>query len=159
MSAGGGHVVFSAYEEDGYNIYSLDTAQAIAGMPLVDLPIHAGVLPPRRTPAGPVFSTLENPVGGLSAPTVKPADPYKPKLALDYAGQPTIGIGTDPFGTYASGGVFVPVQRHSSGTTFSPRRGQVRTGFTSSAGAPFTSIAGIDGTGASSRSDPDFFRR
>jgi outer membrane protein assembly factor BamA len=32
-------------------------------------------------------------------------EPYKPHLALDYAGQPTIGVGTDPFGTYASGGV------------------------------------------------------
>jgi Tol biopolymer transport system component len=105
MSAGGGHVVFSAYEEDGYNIYSLDTEQALAGTPLTDLPLNAGVLPPRRTPAGPVFSTLENPSAGLPPAAPRNAEPYKPKLALDYAGQPTIGVGTDPFGTYASGGV------------------------------------------------------
>jgi Tol biopolymer transport system component len=105
MSAGGGHVVFSAYEEDGYNIYSLDTEQALAGTPLTDLPINAGILPPRRTPAGPVFSTLENPSAGLPPAAPHNAEPYKPRLALDYAGQPTIGVGTDPFGTYASGGV------------------------------------------------------
>jgi hypothetical protein len=105
MSAGGGHVVFSAYEEDGYNIYALDTEQAVAGTPLVDLPLNAGLLPPRRTPAGPVFSTLENPTAGLPAGAPKQTQAYKPKLSLDYAGQPTIGIGTDPFGTYASGGV------------------------------------------------------
>jgi Tol biopolymer transport system component len=105
MSAGGGHVVFSAYENDGYNIYALDTEQAVAGTPLVDLPVNAGLLPPRRTPAGPVFSTLENPTAGLPAVAPRQTQPYKPKLSLDYAGQPTIGIGTDPFGTYASGGV------------------------------------------------------
>ena len=105
MSAGGGHVVFSAYEEDGYNIYSLDTDQALAGMPMTDLPVNAGILPPRRTPAGPVFSTLENPSAGLPPAAPRNAEPYKAKLALDYAGQPTIGVGTDPFGTYASGGV------------------------------------------------------
>ena len=37
MSAGGGQVVFSAYEDDSYNVYALDTPQALAGGPLVDL--------------------------------------------------------------------------------------------------------------------------
>jgi Tol biopolymer transport system component len=105
MSAGDGQVVFSAYEADGYNVYALDTEQALAGGPLVDLPLDAGVLPPRRTAAGPVYATLENPVAGLPPTAPANAAPYKPKLSLDYAGQPTIGVGTDPFGTYASGGV------------------------------------------------------
>ena len=32
-------------------------------------------------------------------------EPYKPKWGLDFAGQPSFGVGVDPFGTYASGGV------------------------------------------------------
>ena len=105
MSVGGGQMVFSAYEDDSYNVYALDTEQALAGAPLVDLPVDAAVLPPRRTPAGPVFATLENPTAGLPASVPRETKPYDPDLSLDYAGQPTIGVGTDPFGTYASGGV------------------------------------------------------
>ena len=32
-------------------------------------------------------------------------EPYKPKWGLDFAGQPSFGVGVDPFGTYATGGV------------------------------------------------------
>jgi len=106
LSAVSGRIVFSAYEEDGYNIYALDGDQMLAGTQPIDLPIPAGVLPPRRTGQGTVFSTLRNPsivAPGSAAQT--PPQPYKAKLGLDYAGQPTIGVGTDPFGTYAAGGV------------------------------------------------------
>ncbi len=105
LSLGGGRIVFSAYEDDGYNIYTIDGDQALAGRPLVELPMDAGVLPPRRTPGGPVFAALRNESMGLPPVASLPIQPYKTKLALDYAGQPTIGVGTDPFGTYASGGV------------------------------------------------------
>jgi Tol biopolymer transport system component len=105
LSAADGHVVFSAYENDGYNIYALDGEQLLAGTPPIDLPVPAGVLPPRRTGQGAVFSTLRDPaiVAPASAANA-PEQPYKAKLGLDYAGQPTIGVGTDPFGTYAAGG-------------------------------------------------------
>jgi Tol biopolymer transport system component len=105
LSAGGGRIVFSAYEEDGYNVYALESAQLAAGTEPLDLPLNAGVLPPRRTGEGPIFAALNDPVAGLPPAQVAPLSPYKPKLGLDYAGQPTIGIGADPFGTYASGGV------------------------------------------------------
>ena len=106
MSAAEGRIVFSAYENDGYNIYALDGEQMLAGTQQIDLPIPAGVLPPRRTGQGAVFSTLTNPaiVAPASAEQAPP-QPYKAKLGLDYVGQPTIGVGTDPFGTYAAGGV------------------------------------------------------
>ena len=105
LSIGNGRVVFSAYEDDGYNIYALETGDALAGTPLVQLPVDAGVLPPRRAGAGPVFSALRNESIGLPAAAPANPQPYKSKLSLDYAGQPAIGVGTDPFGTYASGGV------------------------------------------------------
>jgi hypothetical protein len=105
LSAGGGRVVFSAYEEDGYNIYALESAQLAALTPPSDLPRDASVLPPRRTGQGPIFATLNDPLTGLPPASSGPAQPYKPNLTLDYAGQPSIGVGADPFGTYASGGV------------------------------------------------------
>jgi Tol biopolymer transport system component len=106
MSAAGGRVVFSAYEKDGYNIYALEGNQMLAGTQLVDLPIRADVLPPRRTGEGIVYSTLQNPaIAAPQAAAQTPPQKYKAKLGLDYMGQPTIGVGTDPFGTYAAGGV------------------------------------------------------
>jgi Tol biopolymer transport system component len=100
-----GRIVFSAYEEDGYNIYALDTDRASAEVAPIQLPLDAGVLPPRRTGSGPVYASLKNDTSGL--PRSAPADTqgYKPTFSLDYAGQPMIGVGMDPFGAYASGGV------------------------------------------------------
>jgi Tol biopolymer transport system component len=104
MSAAGGQIIFSAYEEDGYNIYALGADQT-PGTALTNLPLHAGVLPPRTTPQGDIYSTLQNRTFGLPAPAPIPVEPYKPSLQLDYAGQPSFGVGADPFGTYASGGI------------------------------------------------------
>ncbi len=106
LSVARNRVVFSSYEDDGYSIYALEGADTIAGKPPIDLPVNAAVLPPRRTGQGPVFSAIQNRNFGLpAAPSDQPAEPYKPKLTLDFAGQPSIGVGTDPFGTYASGGI------------------------------------------------------
>ncbi len=105
LSAAAGRLVFSAYEDDGYNIYAIDTERAATETELIPLPIDAGVLPPRRAGTGPVYASLQDESAGL--PPAAPPNPetYKSKLALDYAGQPTFGVGTDPFGTYAAGGV------------------------------------------------------
>lgn len=105
LSAGNGRIVFSAYENDGYNIYALDGDRMMAETRPVQLPIDAGVLPPRRTGEGPVFAAIHDETAGLPVSAPPETQPYKPKFSLDYAGQPTIGIGTDPFGTYATGGV------------------------------------------------------
>ncbi len=106
LSAGNGRIVFSAYEDDGYNIYALDGDRVIAETQPIQLPIDAGVLPPRRTG--------ERSVSTRRLPTMRPACRQSPRPKRShtnrssrstYAGQPTIGVGTDPFGTYASGGV------------------------------------------------------
>ncbi|MEN3336780.1 MAG: hypothetical protein V7647_456 [Acidobacteriota bacterium] len=106
LSVANGRAVFSAYEDDGYNIYALEGDAQLAGVPPVDLPLNAAVLPPRRNGEGQVFSAVRNETIGLPpASAAPPIAPYKAHLGLDYAGQPTIGVGTDPFGTYAAGGV------------------------------------------------------
>ena len=108
MSAANGHILFSAYESDGYSIYALDGGEKLTGTAPVDLPINAAVLPPRRTGQGPVWSAVNNVSIGLP-PAPEKAQPqpqeYKPRLSLDFAGQPTVGFGADPFGYYAAGGI------------------------------------------------------
>ncbi len=106
LSAGGGRLVFSAYENDGYDIYALDTPDALSGQLQTELPRNAAVLPPRRVGEGDVFATVRNPNAGLKPAAAQGnTEPYKPGLSLLTAGQPAIGVGTDPFGTYAAGGM------------------------------------------------------
>ena len=106
MSAAAGRLIFSAYEDDGYNIYALETETQLTGTPPVDLPGNPALLPPRTVPEGAVATALQDPTLSLPPQEKTPEEePYSPKLTLDFAGQPTIGVGADPFGTYASGGV------------------------------------------------------
>lgn len=108
MSSSGGRVIFSAYEDDGYNVYALESQAQLAGTAPIDLPGNAGVLPPRTDATGPVALLLANPTASLppeAAVAATEEEEYRPKLSLDFAGQPSIGVGVDPFGTYASGGV------------------------------------------------------
>jgi WD40-like Beta Propeller Repeat len=107
LSVADGRLVFSAFEDNGYTIYALESAEQLAGSTVVDLPINAAVLPPRKAGAGPVYAAVTNDTLGLpsEAAAAAPAEEYKPKLGLDFAGQPVVAVGVDPFGTYAAGGV------------------------------------------------------
>ena len=84
LSAGNGRIVFSAYENDGYNIYALDGDKVLAETQPIQLPTNAGVLPPRRTGEGPVFAAIEDQTTGLPQAAPAEAQPYKPKFSLDY---------------------------------------------------------------------------
>jgi Tol biopolymer transport system component len=106
MSAAGGRLIFSAYEEDGYNVYALETEAQMTGTAPVQLPRNAGILPPRTVAEGTVATTLSDVTMALPPANQQlPEAPYRPKLSLDFAGQPSIGVGADPFGAYAAGGV------------------------------------------------------
>jgi Tol biopolymer transport system component len=106
LSVGQGRLVFSAYEDDGYTIYALDSEQRLAGGPEVLLPRNAGVLAPRTVGEGPVYAAVTNPDLGLTPPTTEEAvSDYKPKMTVDFVGQPAVGVGFGPFGTYAAGGI------------------------------------------------------
>ena len=107
LSAAQGRVVFSAYEDNAYNIYSLDAEQdRLTGMEKVQLPLNAAVLPPREHGEGAVFTALEDPVAGLPLSTepIQPDD-YSPSLSLDFVGQPAVGVGFGAFGPSVAGGV------------------------------------------------------
>jgi Tol biopolymer transport system component len=110
LSAAAGRLVFSAFENDGYLIYAIESSEQLAGSPVEPLPVNAAVLPPRRTGEGAVYAALANEALGLppaeaTAAPALPAEAYQPRLGLDFVGQPTVGVGVDPFGTYAAGGI------------------------------------------------------
>ena len=104
-------LLFAAYEKGGYNIYALNGAQQLAGTPApaiqtaadsVDTPL-AAVLPPVPRPREAAFNrvslALADPQFGLPADTTYPVRSYRPRLTLDYLGQPQIGVSTrDQFG-------------------------------------------------------------
>jgi hypothetical protein len=109
LSVGGSRVAFSVYEADGYNIYALDNDATTSGTALATgLTRNAGILPPRTTGEGTVYSYLRADTAGLapvSAEAAYETTPYKPHLSLDFLGQPTVGVGVDSFGSYVGGGI------------------------------------------------------
>ncbi len=101
------HLVYCVYEDDNFNIYSVDEAENMAGRePQTQFEhIQPSVLPPREEPEGEVHELLLNPQFGLPEETSFTINDYKPKLKLDYISQPQLAIGVDRFGTFAGGGI------------------------------------------------------
>ena len=102
-------LAFSVFHERGYVI---NTAYPDDISTLVDFVAHGATHPGRLLPpAKPAFQSrvaryLVDPYMGLVADSVYMADqaePYDPSLELDYIGQPSIGVGVDPYGGSASG--------------------------------------------------------
>ncbi|CAN5378884.1 basic secretory protein-like protein [soil metagenome] len=118
-------LVFVAYERNGYNLYSLEGDQ-LAGTPVAsaatlaagftpvaaDTVPAAAVLPPVPRPDDAAFNrvgiAMDNPRAGLPAVTTAqsyPVAPYRPKLSLDYLGQPQIGVSVSS-GGFSRGGIY-----------------------------------------------------
>jgi Tol biopolymer transport system component len=102
-----GHLAYCIYEKGQYNIYAIDSPEAIEGKESIAQfgQINPSVLPPRKKPEGEVIGLLKNPLYGLPSETEFEVSEYKPKLALDYITQPQLAVGVDRFGTYTAGGI------------------------------------------------------
>ena len=100
-------LVYCLYEDDKYNIYSIDSADDLRGRePITQLAqVSPSVLPPRKKPEGEVLGLLKNPLYGLPEEGEFEISDYKPKLKLDYVSQPQLAIGVDRYGTFAGGGL------------------------------------------------------
>jgi Tol biopolymer transport system component len=99
-------LVFSVYEDDKYSIFSADAPGSLAGHPPVSLDgVDAAKLPPEKRISDQLLALQDNPTIGLPAARNPKVAPYRAHLSLDAAGQPYIGVGVDPYGTFAGGGV------------------------------------------------------
>jgi hypothetical protein len=63
------------------------------------------VLPPRDRDPGEVQELIRDPLAGLPRRESFATEPYRSKLSLDALSQVSAGVGSDPLGTYVSGGV------------------------------------------------------
>jgi Tol biopolymer transport system component len=100
-------LAYCLYEENGYNVYIIDSLSGMAGNPSIERfsGENPDILPPRQSISGEVAALRQNPLFGLPSETTYPVHPYKPKLSLDYVAPPQLAVGVDRFGTYAGGGI------------------------------------------------------
>ncbi len=107
-------LAFSVFHERGYIV---NTARPDDISTYVDVAVAADAapLPGRLLPPGApavrsrVASYLGDALTGLVADSVytgSQAEDYDPSLQLDYVGQPSVGVGTDNFGSYVGGGTY-----------------------------------------------------
>jgi hypothetical protein len=103
-------MMFSVFENSGHNVYGRELADA-RGTPVqrTAAPTRAvaGILPPvEALGSGMIAEYLADATTGLPAQTQFAAKEYKPKLALEYLGQPSFGVGVGGYyGTSMMGGV------------------------------------------------------
>ena len=106
LSVGRGRLVFSAYEEDKHRIYTIEGTR-MAGGPIDDSVDRrrAATLPPLTRSSDDIVAFRGDPSFGLPASRGFERADYKPRLSLDYIGQPTLTVGADRTRTFAGGGV------------------------------------------------------
>jgi hypothetical protein len=98
-------LAYSAYLESRHEIYTIEGAEALAGWPVPwEAPKVAGVIPGAR-PQGAVVDALADASSGLTEERGFQTVPYKPRLQLDYVGQPYVAAGVDRYGALFGGGV------------------------------------------------------
>jgi Tol biopolymer transport system component len=121
VARGANRMVFSAYEDGGYNLYSITTADRLAGEPVPTTVaadddedggrfLQYALLPPSPRPAEPAFNrvlmALRDHTTGLPTAGEMAAaevDPYRARLQLDYLGQPQVGVAVG--GMHGGGGL------------------------------------------------------
>ncbi len=100
-------LVYSYFGNRSYSIYAIKSPQKLQGWQPDDRfsALQLTMLPPVNRPFEGVRALKANPDFGLPFRLNYSVVPYKPKLMLDYVGQPYLAVGASRFGTYLSGGV------------------------------------------------------
>ena len=133
-------IVFSAFENGDYNLYTIDSPEALHGQlvtavlqqqgtgELVDAEPEledlagAGLLPPNNRSRGEIVAYLDDPEYGLTDPNQFAETEYNPSLSLDFVSRPYLSAGNDRFGTYIGGGASAfwsdMLGRHNLSTMF-----------------------------------------
>lgn len=108
VAANTGRLLFSAFENSGYNIYGLEPDEARGTLTTersADIGI-AGMLPPiDAAGSGMIASYLKDDQTGLPADGGFEVKEYDSAFGLEYLGPPSVGVGVGSFGTGVNGGV------------------------------------------------------
>ena len=108
VSADSNSMVYSVYNNNKYDIYSIDSTKILEGKSLQPLlaNVDPAALPPQKHEGDTFVDNLHNPKIGLPSDTAKFTETnYSPSLKLVGVGQPSLAAGVDAFGTYLGGGV------------------------------------------------------
>jgi WD40 repeat protein len=107
LSVGRGRVVFSVYEDDKHRIYSIEDPERMAGFAVDETTdrLRVASLPPKTRSSDETLALRSNPTFGLPTQPLDQKSEYKPKLTLDYIGQPTLSVGATRQGAFVGGGV------------------------------------------------------
>ncbi|MBW3627973.1 MAG: peptidase S9 [Gemmatimonadetes bacterium] len=110
-------LLFTAYEDNGYNIYALTTPAELAGTPVTATlaadgsPPLPAVLPPAPRPTETAFNRVATILADMTTGLVPPeatrgweVTGYSPRLGLDYIGQPQVGVAVG--GVAGQGGLY-----------------------------------------------------
>ena len=101
-----GRVMFSVFERAGTNIYALDADRAVGELADPAMPMsRLAELPPLDPVDVFITAYLRDPQAGLPESGGFPVAPYRSRLALDYLGQPTIGVASSSYGTMIGGSI------------------------------------------------------
>lgn len=101
LSVAGDSMVAAIREDGKFRIYRIDGKDGLSA-PEGEKPM-ADLLPPFQRKQQDVLALNEDSLTGLPSPELPPPAPYKPKLELEFAGSPTLEVGTSRFGTYIGG--------------------------------------------------------
>jgi hypothetical protein len=106
VAQGSGRAVYSVFRANGYELYTIDSPEVLAGRPFAQDPTapRAAALPPaeRRNPL--LVDLLNNPDLGLPKGTEFAVQPYRGGISLTYVGRPSLVAGSNQFGTFVGGG-------------------------------------------------------
>jgi|EndMetStandDraft_8_1072994.scaffolds.fasta_scaffold15371_2 Tol biopolymer transport system component len=117
-----GRIAYSVYDEDRYEIYSIDDVEKLAGWRvLVEAPRTASVIPGGKD-EGKLVEAQNDALKGLADANTFTHKPYKAKFGLDYIGQPYLSGGSGSYGAFFGGGIAMGFSdmlgNHSLGTVF-----------------------------------------
>ena len=100
-----GRIAYSVYDEDRYEIYSIDDLEKLAGWRvLIEAPRTASVIPGGRD-EGKLVEAQKETLKGLADANTFTHKPYKAKFGLDYIGQPYLSGGSGSYGAFFGGGI------------------------------------------------------
>jgi len=98
-------LAFSAYDNGDLSVYIIDNPDLAGTAPLAPLErVAADALPPQQRTTRTLEAMLADATTGLPPPTAA-AEPYAPRLSLDWVGQPYVSAGISQFGPSFGGGL------------------------------------------------------
>ena len=107
VAAASSYMLFTVFEEGEYNLYAFTPSTVESSATATENDFRADRLPPANPQTSGVARLLADVSSGLSrldAQTL-PSRNYAPRLSLEAAGSPAVGVGLDRRGAFAAGGV------------------------------------------------------